>query len=96
VSDSRESPSIKIIELLEKRGADVYYNDHLIPELHFGEGHRRVLHSTPLDDLASFDCVVLATDHSAYDFARLVRESKLLVDTRNATRARGKSHVFVL
>jgi UDP-N-acetyl-D-glucosamine dehydrogenase len=93
VADWRESPSLKIIELMLKRGATVAYNDDLIPTIHVGE---HVVESVALDDLAAYDCVVIATDHSYYDYAGIVRDAKLVVDTRNATRMRGLDHVFVL
>jgi UDP-N-acetyl-D-glucosamine dehydrogenase len=53
-----------------------------------GRGRKYALDmtSTPLDDLGTYDCVLIVTDHSAYDYARIVRESQLVVDTRNATK----------
>ncbi|HEV3218889.1 MAG TPA: nucleotide sugar dehydrogenase [Candidatus Acidoferrales bacterium] len=89
VDDLRESPSLKIIELLTARGAQVDYNDPYFPQLHkmrhYDYSQKR---STPLDakSLASFDCVVIATDHTSYDYAAIVESSQLVVDTRNATR----------
>jgi UDP-N-acetyl-D-glucosamine dehydrogenase len=44
------------------------------------------MHCAPLDDLGQYDCVLIVTDHSDYDYARIVREAKLVVDTRNATK----------
>jgi UDP-N-acetyl-D-glucosamine dehydrogenase len=89
VDDLRESPSLKIIELLAARGAEVDYNDPYFPQLHkmrhYDYSHKR---SMPIDpkSLASFDCVVIATDHTSYDYAAIVENSQLVVDTRNATR----------
>jgi UDP-N-acetyl-D-glucosamine dehydrogenase len=86
VDDLRESPSLTIIELLKKRGAEVEYND---PFFQFvGDGRKYALNMTctPLDRIPDFDCVVIVTDHSAYDFRTIVKLAKLVVDTRNATK----------
>jgi UDP-N-acetyl-D-glucosamine dehydrogenase len=93
VADARESPSLKIIELLERRGALVSYNDDLIPSIEVGG---KAYASTPTTDLEGYDCVIIATDHSTYDYAGIVQSARLVVDTRNATGARGEDHVFVL
>jgi UDP-N-acetyl-D-glucosamine dehydrogenase len=86
IDDLRESPSLTIIELLQKRGAIVSYNDPYFPTV--GQGRRYALNMTcaPLDNLDQYDCVMIVTDHSDYDYPRIVRESKLVVDTRNATK----------
>lgn len=86
IDDLRESPSLTIIELLQKRGAIVSYNDPYFPTV--GQGRRYALNMTcaPLDNLGQYDCVMIVTDHSDYDYPRIVRESKLVVDTRNATK----------
>jgi UDP-N-acetyl-D-glucosamine dehydrogenase len=86
IDDLRESPSLTIIELLKKRGAMVEYNDPFFPSV--GQGRKYALNmiSTPLDQVPEFDCVVIATDHSQYDYASLVSQAQLVVDTRNATR----------
>jgi len=86
IDDLRESPSLTIIELLQKEGAKVSYNDPYFPTV--GKGRKYDLRMTcaPLEDLAQYDCVLIVTDHSDYDYERIVRESQLVVDTRNATR----------
>ena len=86
IDDLRESPSLTIIELLQKRGAIVSYNDPYFPTV--GRGRKYDLNMTcaPLDKLEAYDCVMIVTDHSDYDYQRIVRESKLVVDTRNATK----------
>jgi UDP-N-acetyl-D-glucosamine dehydrogenase len=86
IDDLRESPSLTIIELLQKRGAIVSYNDPYFPTV--GQGRRYALNMTcsPLEKLDQYDCVMIVTDHSDYDYPRIVRESKLVVDTRNATK----------
>ena len=86
VDDLRESPSLTIIELLRQRGAVVSYNDPYFAYVGRGRHYHLDMHCTPLDDLAQYDCVLIVTDHSDYDFARIVRESQLVVDTRNATK----------
>jgi UDP-N-acetyl-D-glucosamine dehydrogenase len=91
IDDLRESPSLKVIEILMSRGAEVAYNDPYVPSLrarrlrHYDTFH---LDSVPLDDAAlrAADCVLIATDHSIYDYETIVRTSRLVVDTRNATR----------
>jgi UDP-N-acetyl-D-glucosamine dehydrogenase len=88
VDDPRESPAFEIMELLQKRGAQVAYNDPHIPVLPRMRHHRIQLKSMALTDafLASQDCVVVVTDHSAYQFEHVVRHARVVVDTRNATR----------
>jgi UDP-N-acetyl-D-glucosamine dehydrogenase len=85
IDDLRESPSLTLIELLRKRGADVDYNDPFIPTVGRGRQYDLNMQSTDLDNLGSYDCVLISTDHSDYDYARIVRESQLVIDTRNAT-----------
>jgi UDP-N-acetyl-D-glucosamine dehydrogenase len=85
VDDPRESPAFTIMEMLEKRGAVVSYNDPHIPKLprmrhHSMRGESQAL--TP-EFLGSQDCVVVVTDHSAYDFQEIVRHAHVVVDTRN-------------
>ncbi|MGH9577252.1 MAG: UDP binding domain-containing protein, partial [Terriglobales bacterium] len=75
-----------VMELLQDEGAEVSYNDPYFPTLGKGRKYDYHLSSTPLDKLDRFDCVVIITDHSDYDFARIVNEAQLVVDTRNATR----------
>jgi UDP-N-acetyl-D-glucosamine dehydrogenase len=86
IDDLRESPSLTIIELLRQRGALVSYNDPFFPYVGHGRHYDLNLHCVPLDDLAQFDCVLIVTDHSDYDYARIVQESSLVIDTRNATK----------
>lgn len=85
VSDWRESPSLKVVELLENDGAIVKYHDPHIPS--FADDHGKVRRSVPLTDdlLSSVDCVTILTDHSAFDWNRIVAQARLVVDTRNAT-----------
>ena len=86
IDDLRESPSLTIIELLQKRGARVEYNDPFVPSVGRGRKYALNMRSTPLEQIPEFDCVVIVTDHSQYDYAGIVSKAKLVVDTRNATR----------
>jgi UDP-N-acetyl-D-glucosamine dehydrogenase len=86
VDDLRESPSLTIIELLRQRGAIVSYNDPFFPYVGRGRHYDLDMYCASMDELDQYDCVLIVTDHSDYDYARIVRESKLVVDTRNATK----------
>lgn len=86
VDDLRESPALTIIELLRKRGAKVFYNDPYFARVGQGRHYDLNMENTPVDELGQYDAVLIVTDHSDYDYERIVRESKLVVDTRNATR----------
>lgn len=86
IDDLRESPSLTIIELLQKRGVVVSYNDPYFPVVGSGRHYDLQMRNTPLHDLAQYDCVMIVTDHSDYDYPSIVRESQLVIDTRNATK----------
>jgi UDP-N-acetyl-D-glucosamine dehydrogenase len=86
IDDLRESPSLTIIELLQKEGAQVSYNDPYFPTVGKGRKYDLQMKCAPLENLGEYDCVLIVTDHSDYDYARIVRESRLVVDTRNATK----------
>jgi UDP-N-acetyl-D-glucosamine dehydrogenase len=86
IDDLRESPSLTIIELLQNDGAQVSYNDPYFPTVGRGRKYDLQMKCAPLENLGQYDCVLIVTDHSDYDYARIVRESQLVVDTRNATR----------
>ena len=86
IDDLRESPSLTIIELLQKEGAVVSYNDPYFPTVGKGRKYDLQMKCAPLENLGQYDCVLIVTDHSDYDYARIVRESQLVVDTRNATK----------
>jgi len=89
VDDLRESPSLKLLELLSARGAVLDYNDPYFPALHkmrhYDFSNMKSVELSP-QRLATYDCVLIATDHTSYDYEAIVRDSKLVVDTRNATR----------
>ena len=86
VGDTRESPALEIISMLAQRGANVRYNDPYVPSVS-ADGVE--LRSVPLTaaEVSLADCVVIVTDHSAYDYHWLVANANLVVDTRNATAA---------
>jgi UDP-N-acetyl-D-glucosamine dehydrogenase len=86
ISDTRESPAIKLIALLENAGADVAYHDPHVPS--FAENGLE-MSSMPLEP-SSYDCVVVVTNHSGIDYGALVDEAALVVDLRNATGANGR------
>lgn len=88
VDDDRESPAYPLMNLLLEHGARVAYNDPFIPQLKPTRKYYFDMKSTELTEevLAVFDAVVIVTDHSTYDYAWIVRNAKLVIDTRNATR----------
>ena len=87
IDDPRESPSFKLMEILIHKGAEVEYNDPyvpVLPSMRMYDIHRESIELTP-ENLAKYDCVLISTDHSAYDFEFIAQYSQLIVDTRNAT-----------
>ncbi|MGA3089954.1 MAG: nucleotide sugar dehydrogenase [Terriglobales bacterium] len=86
IDDLRESPALTIIELLQKVGATVSYNDPYFPFVGRGRKYDLQMNCAPLDNLGQYDCVLIVTDHSDYDYKSIVNDSKLVVDSRNATR----------
>jgi UDP-N-acetyl-D-glucosamine dehydrogenase len=86
IDDTRESPALKLIELLQEEGAVVSYHDPFVHEL-----PEQGLSSAPLDPAGS-DCVVIVTAHSGIDFEQIVEQAPLVVDLRNATGANGTSN----
>ena len=83
VSDVRESPALDIMALLRRKGAKLSYADPHVPELKLID--ERYQHYDLAQGLGEFDCVVIATDHSAFDYADVLRQSRLVYDCRNAT-----------
>lgn len=94
VDDQRESPSLKIISLLQEKGAKISYNDPYVPE---SKGHRDYpdlnLRSIPLTEkaLKRADVIIIATDHSVYDYDWIVKNASLVIDTRNAVKKKRKN-----
>jgi UDP-N-acetyl-D-glucosamine dehydrogenase len=95
IDDLRESPALDVIGLLEHKGAKVAYHDPYIPTLrHEGQ----IMQSVPdlMDAIRRADCVVIITNHKVYDYSTILREAKLVVDTRNALGASGKNNPKVV
>jgi UDP-N-acetyl-D-glucosamine dehydrogenase len=86
IDDLRESPALTIIELLQNQGAVVTYNDPYIPLIGKGRKYDFQMKSLSLAQLGDYDCVLIVTDHSNYDYQAIVRDSQLVVDSRNATK----------
>ena len=91
ISDMRESPAIKVIQLLRQQGALVSYHDPFVPELPGLFPESTELPSVGLQSVElkpeDYDCVAIVTDHSQIDYADVVARAKLVVDFRNATKA---------
>jgi UDP-N-acetyl-D-glucosamine dehydrogenase len=86
VDDLRESPALTVINLLQAAGAIIAYNDPFFPTVGTGRKYDLHMRSTPIENLGQYDCVMILTEHSAYDYRAIVAEAKLVIDTRNATR----------
>lgn len=84
VEDTRESPALKIIQLLCEKGAEVSYNDPYVPQIHVPAGDMESVELSG-ECLASMDCVVIAADHSCYDMSEVAARAKLVFDTKGAT-----------
>ena len=99
IDDPRESPAFELIDLLGQGGAELSYNDPHIPVLPQMRHHNvpdLMSQDLTSEYLASQDCVLISTDHSAYDFAFIVEHAQLVIDTRNACRdvASGREKIF--
>lgn len=95
IEDTRESPALKLIDMLEARGARVSFHDPHVPEIPRTREHPRLAGRSSLaltpETLAGLDAVLIATDHDAVDYAALVASGVLIVDTRNACARAGLS-----
>jgi UDP-N-acetyl-D-glucosamine dehydrogenase len=97
IDDNRESPAMKIIEILKEKGALVEYNDPHIPRCAGMRHYPGVdLNSVPLNDavLQATDCILLVTDHTAYDYGWIASKANLIVDTRNAFKGVTGKHIY--
>ncbi len=83
IEDVRESPALDIINILKEKGANIHYHDPFVPSL---KDNGKVLKSVSLTEnrLKSADCVVIVTDHSNFDYPFIVKNSNIIIDTRNA------------
>jgi UDP-N-acetyl-D-glucosamine dehydrogenase len=97
VDDMRESPSLKLIDLLRQRGARVDYHDPYIPALPRTRRYHFDLQSVPLtaENLASYDLVIIATDHSCLDYEQIIKHAPLVVDTRHAINGEVRSNKLI-
>lgn len=95
IDDLRESPSLTIIEKLKDEGAEVSYNDPYFATVGKGRHYDLQMKNTPLENLDQYDCVLIVTDHSDYDYQRIVNEAKLVVDSRNATKGIKSSKIVL-
>ena len=94
VSDMRESPAVDILELLHRQGANLSYSDPFVPQ--FCEGDFCLTAVPQSDVTGGIDCAVICTDHTAFDYAAMVRDFPLVVDTRNALKGITGDHIFRL
>ena len=85
VGDLRESPALDLIELLHQKGAELSYHDPYVPQLEM-DGFSLTRISLNPEILREADCVVITTSHDSYDWKWIVENSRLIVDTRNATK----------
>jgi len=85
VSDCRESPALDVMRMLSGKGAFLSYNDPFVPTLRINGNTLKSIELTS-DNIEGQDCVIILTDHTAYDFRSITATSKLVVDTRNATK----------
>jgi UDP-N-acetyl-D-glucosamine dehydrogenase len=86
IDDLRESPALTIIELLQADGTQVSYNDPYFPFIGKGRKYELQMKCAPVEDVDKYDCVLIVTDHSDYDYRWIVQHASLVVDTRNATK----------
>jgi len=86
VGDVRESPALDVIRLLKDKGGVISYNDPHIPLLHEDNMDLRSIDLSDYSALNNYDCTVIVTDHSSYDYKKVVECSNIVVDTRNATK----------
>jgi UDP-N-acetyl-D-glucosamine dehydrogenase len=93
IDDLRESPALTIIELLQKDGAQVGYNDPYFPFIGRGRKYELQMKSASLDDIDKYDCVLITTDHSDYDYSWIAEHAALVVDTRNATKGIHRNNI---
>jgi UDP-N-acetyl-D-glucosamine dehydrogenase len=85
VSDCRESPALDVMRLLADKGANLSYNDPFVPTLRVNGRALKSIDTSPAE-IAKQDCIIILTDHSVYDFRKIVEAATLVIDTRNATK----------
>jgi UDP-N-acetyl-D-glucosamine dehydrogenase len=95
IDDLRESPSLDVMGLLKQKGAEVSYHDPFISSLRH-EGLQMDSVPDVMAAVRSADCVVIVTNHSSYDYIKMLQEARLMVDTRNALGTLGRDHPKVV
>lgn len=95
MADTRESPALKLIQLLQEKGAKVNYNDPFIAKIELPQGGLSSVSLTE-GNLSSADCVIIATDHSCYNWEQIATQAKLVFDTRGVTRDLKQKNIFRL
>ena len=95
IEDTRESPSLDIMETLRERGARIDYSDPHVPTLQFAGRRLRSVPLTPAR-LRQFDCVVIATAHTAFSYSGILRYARMVVDTRNALKGKQSKKIVRL
>lgn len=93
VSDTRNSPALKVIEILQNKVKRIKYNDPFVPEIKI---QGRKYRSRSLKGICKADCVLILTDHSDYDYKKILSDARLILDTRNAIKVRGNKKVYHL
>jgi UDP-N-acetyl-D-glucosamine dehydrogenase len=95
IDDLRESPALDVIHLLKQKGAKVSYHDPFVPHI---KVEQTAFDSVPdlMEAVRKADCVVIVTNHSSYDYAAILKEAKLIFDTRNAIGKQGKGNPKVV
>lgn len=82
IDDMRESPSVKLMELLQKQGAEIFYHDPFVPVFPKMRDYHFDLESVDISDVSSYDCILIATDHDVFDYDFIQKNAKMIVDTR--------------
>ena len=95
IDDVRESPALDVYSLLEAKGARVSFHDPYVSEIRFDSEMKSTI-DLDMEELSDYDCVVITTNHSEYDIKSIVSNSKLIVDTRNATAGMGNGEIIRL
>jgi UDP-N-acetyl-D-glucosamine dehydrogenase len=95
IADVRESPGVKVLSLLRRRGASIAYHDPYVARVVVDEQEYMSVQLAP-EEMAEADCVVILTDHAGIDYARVVEHASLVFDTRNATREVADPHRKIL
>jgi UDP-N-acetyl-D-glucosamine dehydrogenase len=95
INDVRESPALDIISLLARKGVQISYHDPFVPSLPV-EGIEQSSKTLDEKTLEEQDCVVIVTNHSGLDYEKIVKASRLIMDTRNALKSFSGSHIVRL